>query len=93
MIALRMGSANVGHASATRDNRASGRRAENAELPAADALILCQAAFQHLNHAPDNLVDLVPAVVEFKVGDRARRCPNGISIQDKAGQNCFKRTR
>lgn len=32
--------------------------------------------FQCLNHVPGNVIDLLPAMVEFEVGDRARRCPS-----------------
>src|SRR4029079_9133472 len=37
-------------------------------------------AFQSLNHAAGNFVDLVASVMEFGVGDRAGRRPNGFSI-------------
>src|SRR6185437_14090750 len=36
--------------------------------------------FQSLNHASGNVIDLIPAVVKFGVGDRASRRPDGLSI-------------
>ena len=35
---------------------------------------------QRLNHAPGDVIDLLPAVVEFGVGDRAGRCPNRLPV-------------
>src|SRR4051794_143037 len=36
--------------------------------------------FQSLDHAPGNVIDLIAAVVEFEIRNRARRCPNRLSI-------------